>query len=254
MPLITIITVCYNNLKGLDETVKSVLAQTMQDYEFLVIDGASTDGTRTYLESLDQRVRWVSEKDQGIFHAMNKGIAAATGEYLLFLNSGDHLLQPETLSQVQPYLNGTAVVYGDQMILEEEDRYPDQLSFGYFFGHGTLPHQASFIHQRLFREYGTYDEGCRICADTIFFMNVICRYNASYRHMPVLVARVNRDGISSQGNSWTQIRKEITNCFQRDFPAFLADYEELEQLRGSIKRSRLVKTLNKVGLLKALKY
>ena len=90
-PKISIITINYNNFEGLKKTIKSVINQTWKDYEYIVIDGGSNDGSVEYLKSLDNTINfWVSEADNGVYHAMNKGINKANGEYLLFLNSGDH--------------------------------------------------------------------------------------------------------------------------------------------------------------------
>lgn len=105
MPKISVITVNYNNREGLRATLQSTLAQTYSDYEYIVIDGGSTDGSKTLLEDQATRVdHWVSEPDGGIYPAMNKGIAIASGEYLLFMNSGDTFYDAEVLEQVAPAL------------------------------------------------------------------------------------------------------------------------------------------------------
>jgi glycosyltransferase involved in cell wall biosynthesis len=94
MPKLSIITINYNNLEGLQRTVESVVNQTWQEFEYIVIDGGSTDGSADFIESQSETIDyWVSEPDKGIYNAMNKGIAKASGEYLLFLNSGDHLFK-----------------------------------------------------------------------------------------------------------------------------------------------------------------
>src|SRR5688572_27521016 len=100
MPKISIITINYNNLDGLKRTVDSVVNQTWQEFEYIVIDGGSTDGSGAYIESKSKHFHyWVSEPDKGIYNAMNKGIVKATGEYLLFLNSGDHFFNDTVLEK-----------------------------------------------------------------------------------------------------------------------------------------------------------
>ena len=100
IPKLTIITINYNNLEGLKRTVESVLNQTWQEFEYIVIDGGSNDGSAEYIESQSEHIDyWVSEPDKGIYNAMNKGIAKARGEYLLFLNSGDHLYSAKVLEE-----------------------------------------------------------------------------------------------------------------------------------------------------------
>ena len=99
MPELSIITINLNNCAGLQKTLDSVFAQTFTDYEYLVIDGGSTDGSAELIKKQENKfVYCVSEKDNGIYHAMNKGIRKATGDYLLFLNSGDYLVNDEVLS------------------------------------------------------------------------------------------------------------------------------------------------------------
>ena len=97
MRSLSIITVNRNNLAGLTRTIESVLGQTDRDFEYLVIDGASSDGSRELLEQTPGIDYWVSEPDAGIYEAMNKGLARASGEYLQFINSGDRLFEPDTI-------------------------------------------------------------------------------------------------------------------------------------------------------------
>jgi glycosyltransferase involved in cell wall biosynthesis len=94
--LLSIITINYNNLSGLEKTIQSVLNQTLKNFEFIIIDGGSTDGSKEYNQEKNEFIDcWVSESDNGIYHAMNKGIKMAKGEYCLFLNSGDYLVDSE---------------------------------------------------------------------------------------------------------------------------------------------------------------
>lgn len=121
-PLFTVVTVCWNDLDGLQATGESLRSQSLTDFEWVVIDGGSSDGTREWLEAEAGVARWVSEPDSGIYDAMNKGIDRAAGRYLLFLNSGDRLADPSVLADVGVAIAGTgaALVYGDAI-----DRAPD---------------------------------------------------------------------------------------------------------------------------------
>ena len=101
LPKLSIITVNLNNKAGLQKTIESVFSQTFTDYEYLVIDGGSEDGSKELIKKYENKfVYWVSEKDKGIFNAMNKGILKASGEYLLFLNSGDYFYDSAVLDDV----------------------------------------------------------------------------------------------------------------------------------------------------------
>ena len=118
---LSIITINYNNLEGLKRTVESVVNQTWHEFEYIIIDGASNDGSAAYIESQSHHFDyWESEKDSGIYNAMNKGIKVATGEYLLFLNSGDHLFNDSVLEQNHQYLKIYDLVYFDLQIVEGE--------------------------------------------------------------------------------------------------------------------------------------
>ena len=111
---LSIITINYNNLAGLRKTVESVLAQTYREFEYIVIDGASTDGSAEYVRAqADKLTYWVSEQDTGIYNAMNKGVRAATGEYVLMLNSGDFLVDEYVVERILPELDGTDIVQGN---------------------------------------------------------------------------------------------------------------------------------------------
>lgn len=97
---VTVITINYNNLQGLKRTIPSVLSQTCNDFEFIVIDGGSTDGSKEYIELQNGISQWVSEKDKGIYNAMNKAVSMAHGDYCIFMNSGDHFFSPFRLKML----------------------------------------------------------------------------------------------------------------------------------------------------------
>ena len=94
---VSVITVNYNNLKGLERTISSVLSQSFSDFEYIIVDGGSTDGSKEYIESKQEYInQWVSEKDHGVYNAMNKAIRMAQGEYCIFMNSGDHFFSSQS--------------------------------------------------------------------------------------------------------------------------------------------------------------
>ncbi|MGV3547381.1 MAG: glycosyltransferase, partial [Pedobacter sp.] len=117
MSKITIITVNFNNLKGLKKTAESVLSQTYKDFEFIIVDGGSRDGSKEYIEEISDNVTlWVSEPDSGIYNAMNKGIKMAKGDYICFLNSGDIFFDETTLNSVANQVDGEIGIYYGDMI------------------------------------------------------------------------------------------------------------------------------------------
>ncbi|NJM93984.1 MAG: glycosyltransferase [Cytophagales bacterium] len=119
-PQISIITVCYQDLAHLEHTVRSIAAQTYAAKEHLIVDGASSDGTVVYLESLGNQIRWVSEPDQGVYDAMNKGLRMARGEYLLFINAGDELADERVLERLFAVSSKADVLYGETLVLNRQ--------------------------------------------------------------------------------------------------------------------------------------
>ena len=151
----SIITVNFNNKEGLRRTIESVIGQTYHDFEFIVIDGGSTDGSADVLREFDKDITyWVSEKDSGIYNGMNKGIAKATGDYLNFMNSGDCFYTPDVLERVASYNTDADFIVGkDYHYSERKQRghasiQPPRTTMMHFFM-GTLDHQSSFIKREL---------------------------------------------------------------------------------------------------------
>lgn len=200
---LSIITINYNNLDGLKRTYESVVSQTCQDFEWIIIDGGSTDGSKEFIEEHQgQFAYWCSEPDKGIYNAMNKGIAKANGEYLQFLNSGDNLVDDKVIEEFLAFGWEEDVVSGD-IILDgdiNEIRYnPDEeeLDFDRMRSGAGVTHPSSYIKKELFDKYGLYDESLRIVSDWKFFINVLIIQNRSYRHWKRIVANFNTDGICS---------------------------------------------------------
>lgn len=176
--LLSIITITYNNLSGLQRTIASVRRQTFSDYEQIVIDGASTDGTPDYLKTAN--VRYVSEPDKGIYDAQNKGIALAKGDYCFFLNAGDTFCSPTVLERMFHDLPSPQpdILYGNELVTDANGKVVEVArgipnpSFVDLYS-SCMKHQATFIHRCLFRQYGDYDTSLRICADFDWFFRVI---------------------------------------------------------------------------------
>lgn len=239
-PKISIITVNYNNADGLRETIKSVMEQSYDAIEYIVVDGASTDGGVEVLESFRPNLAHaLSEKDAGIYNAMNKGIKLATGDYLLFLNSGDKLIGPRIIEEVVAQGLPADLVYGDLKFFDEVKAWtwnlPDKLTFRFFYD-STLPHPSTFIRRELFDTVGLYDEELKIVSDWKFFMLAVTRHNCSYRHIGQIVSAYNFEGISSKPENQQAIQVERSKVLAETFPLFIADYEELGQLQKEMRK------------------
>lgn len=253
---LSIITICYNNAIDLAKTIDSVLGQSWQDFEYIIIDGGSTDGSVEVIERNVKRLSyWVSEPDGGVFNAMNKGIAKAGGEYLLMLNAGDYLCNDGVLEQVfgaglytEDLLIGDVYREADGKIFAES-HFPDVYSFD-FFRKGSLSHQGTFIRRSLHDLLGMYDESLRFSADWKFFLLGICKFNVSYRHLPFFISVCDCGGLTCSAANFSDMREESDRVLQQEFPAFLADYAELEALKAGTLKNRVLTLGKRIRSLK----
>lgn len=171
-PLFSIITITFNAEATLEPTLQSVAAQQENDYEYLIIDGASKDGTVALSRQYDCVTRIISEPDRGLYDAMNKGIKAATGEYLIFLNAGDTLYTPDTLKKIHDFIgeNRPDILYGETAIVDSDRRFismrrlktPEKLSWKSFRMGMLVCHQAFIVRREL---APLYDLSYRFSAD-----------------------------------------------------------------------------------------
>lgn len=222
---LSIITINYNNCDGLKKTIDSVLSQTFTDYEYIIIDGGSTDGSREVIESVKDRLAyWCSEPDKGVYNAMNKGIAKAKGEYLQFLNSGDYLYNAHVLQKVFGKERNADILYG-YMIVEGSSlassnaMMKSKLFWDDFIGN-TLPHQASFCKRSLFVKFGGFDETYKIASDTKFFIKTVVWEKSSYEFIPEKIAMFQPGGISSSDDRFYERDVKLRNEM---FPKMVVD-------------------------------
>lgn len=242
---LSIITINYNNAADLLKTINSVLEQSWMDYEFLIIDGGSTDGSLEHIKKVQDRLGyWVSEKDRGVFHAMNKGLEMAQGEYVFMLNAGDYFSDAEVLSRTfGSGINQEDILFGDVYRsadgkIFESSIFPDKLTFN-FFRKGSLSHQSTFIKRDLHRLIGLYDEQLRFCADWKFFLLAICKYNVSYRHLPFMVAVCDCGGLTCSPANFPAMATECNIVMEQYFPTFLHDYSNIDQMERQQIKNRL---------------
>ncbi len=174
-PLISVVTVVYNGEKYLEQTIKSVIGQTYDNIEYIIIDGGSTDETLDIIKKHEDQIDyWVSEPDEGISDAFNKGILLATGEYLNFLNAGDLYINKHILQNMKKYFREPNKIvtafskFGRHTIPSEKPDNNDIL-----FKKAYLSHQASFIHLELFKKYGLYSTSYNLRMDYEWWMRVL---------------------------------------------------------------------------------
>jgi len=222
----SVITINYNDKEGLVRTISSVLCQSCQDYEFIIIDGGSTDGSIDVIQENKNNITyWVSEKDKGVYNAMNKGIAQAHGDYLVFMNSGDCFHAPDVLSAVANYQEDIIcgkVLKGDATRPSGHNKPTISLVD---LMRGSLPHQAMFIKRELMIKH-PYDENYRILSDWKFCIEAIVFDNCSFRNIDVIVADYDTSGISTNSNGLLPKEKEL--ILKELFPPrIIVDYKRL---------------------------
>ncbi len=203
---ISVITVTFNSLPALQRTARSVARQDFADYEYIVVDGASEDGTQDYLEMQGSGItRWVSEPDHGIYEAMNKGTKMAAGDYCIFLNAGDCLVDKTVLSRMSGQLDGKDLVLGNAIHVDESGTID-----GFISSHGgfslqnlfqsAICHQATFIRRELMLSR-PYDESLRLVSDWKFFLECFLDGTVSRKEVPVDVCFFFAGGATDQNLS-----------------------------------------------------
>ena len=195
---LSIITINYNNSIGLRKTIESVVSQTDNNFEYIIVDGGSSDGSVDIIKQYADKVsQWVSERDGGIYNAMNKGVRMAHGEYIMFLNSGDILYDNNVIGHVLPKLKADICV--GNMASDKGGRMmpPDEKDLTMsFFIRRSLAHPSSFTKRELL-EIHPFREDTKIVGDREFFMYALVQLNASYQALEDIISMVNTEGISS---------------------------------------------------------
>ncbi|OZV67579.1 glycosyltransferase family 2 protein [Winogradskyella aurantia] len=258
--VLSIITVNLNNASGLQKTLQSVAQQSFNAFEHWVIDGNSSDTSLEVIKSFNYpQLNYISEADSGIYNAMNKGIIHASGNYLLFLNSGDKLENDDVLSTVIPYLNGDYSILSGNIIFDDKKEYrlrehPDQLTFSYLVGN-AISHPSTFIKSTLFDTYGLYQEDLRIVSDWAFFLLVLGIHNESYNKIPEVITVFDAHGISTVKDNFDSVYKERHQVLESYFPRVFNNEKDryiFNKFTAFDKRSRYLMTIEEYPLLRKL--
>lgn len=220
-PRISVITATFNAAAHLPHTIRSLREQTTRDFEWVVADGNSSDGTQDLLrENEDVIACWISERDQGIYDAWNKACRMARGEWIIFLGAGDELVAPTTLAECMKHLEAvsadTTVVYGRQVLLSPIGRTPletigvpwAQMRGKWDIGRPALPpHGATFQRKCLFADAQPFDLRFPIASDSHFLLRAILRQAPVF--IPVDVTRAPMGGVSFRLGTARQVGREI---------------------------------------------
>ena len=257
---LTIITINYNNANGLERTMASVNSQSMKDFEYIVIDGGSSDHSKDVIKQFDNVVDyWVSESDRGIYSAMNKGIRMSKGKFLYFLNSGDYLCDERTIGSVIENLDEFHdIFYGDLFVRNDERNkvwkqvHPKELTFSFFYNR-TICHQACFFRRTLFEEIFYFNEEYKVYADWEFLIYAIFKREVPFKKFNMEICFFDTSGASSNPKIREKTKYEREKILNEHFPLLKEDYsqlksyssyrfEQLKQIENS-KLARYVVTL-----------
>ena len=244
---LSIITINRNNAVGLEKTMRSVAAQTFKEFDYIVIDGASTDGSVEVIKRYEaefSHLKWVSEPDSGIYNAMNKGLRMASGEYVQILNSADGLAADNVTEKMLHALDEKgkpSILYGNMIKCFPDGRKMVDKCFagqeitmlGMFTG--TLNHDPAYIRRDLFGKYGYYDETLKIVSDWKWYLQAIILGDEKPQYVDLNVTLFDMTGISETNKNLDKIeRKQV---LEQLFPqAVLVDYERFAFPIDQIKR------------------
>ena len=241
---LSIITINYNNLEGLKRTYDSVVSQTCQDFEWIIIDGGSTDGSKEFIEEHQTHFAyWCSEPDKGVYNAMNKGITKAKGEWMNFMNSGDCFYDENTLKKIFSESLNADLVYGDwvrEYHDREEMKEAPKKAFSVTVFFENVCHQAMFIRSGILKKRG-YDEDMKILADWKRWIEMSLD-GCSFQYVHVTVCRFEAEtGLSER---WNELHKQEVDVLLDTMPTVIGakfrKYDEINLQLWEYKNNPII--------------
>lgn len=256
--ILSIITINFNNLEGLRKTIDSVLSQTWHDFEWIIIDGGSTDGSKELIEDTANKLTasdynplsfWCSESDSGIYNALNKGLSHCIGTYINCMNSGDEFYDNQTLEKLFSTSHNSDIIFGNSFHYSKENafisHYPESVDL-YFLYHSNICHQAMFVKTELLKA-SPFDEQYRICADYAKWLELMIQ-GCSFKYVPNMICRFDMTGMSNTGNLITIEREKIkTKYIPKYILPLIHEHDKYTVCGNRLIRAREI--LSKGGLL-----
>lgn len=246
--LFSIITINRNNAAELDKTISSVVALKKGNFEFIVIDGNSTDNSLDIIHKYEEHIDYyISEPDSGIYNAMNKGLAVAKGDFVIFMNSGDQFDNSNALYDLENHDMHADVIFcswkktDGQKNLQYCEPEENITLYKLLYHHGCVCHQATFVRTNVMKELGGFDEDKKIVSDTCFLIKAFVMYGKTYKNISVCTTKSLVGGVSDSQKALLQIKLEFKSFIDKNLPYLSDDYERMHKLEKftlrHIKRS-----------------
>lgn len=254
IPKITIITVVYNAVETIEQTILSVINQNYNNIEYIIIDGASTDGTIDVVKKYEDKVFcWISEPDKGIYDAMNKGVDIATGEWIYFLGSDDCLVHSRIIEEISFYLHDEIDLLSGEIWVVDEDlnlqlEYTNKFTIEDVFSGYRLPHQGMFVKNELLKSR-RFNLEYKIVSDYDLFLNLYFNTDKKIKCISRKIAFYSNSGTSST-DIFLKIKEDVLimkkyGFSERIISSYLSKYNRCFFLKCKLK-----KILNRLGILK----
>lgn len=259
MPKVSVITINYNDAPGLERTINSVVSQSVDDIELVVVDGGSTDGSLDVIKKNAGKINsWISEKDNGIYDAQNKGVAKASGDYLIFLNAGDSFYSERVVEKFYGFTkaNPAKIYFGNSNVTEADGSssvlVPPQKPDLNFWYSNTLNHQAVFMHTSLFKEFGCFNIENKYASDFEHLFKIFLKDRTEFTHFNETVCNYDNTGLTSKDEFHQRLIAERITIMKK-----YVSKEQFSQMRSHYLNSlpfkrRCMVVIREKPLLKAM--
>jgi glycosyltransferase involved in cell wall biosynthesis len=235
-PIISIITVVFNSVKTLEETILSVINQNSRDFEFIIVDGGSTDGTIEIIKRHEKCItNWISEPDNGIYDAMNKGVDLSNGQFIYFLGGDDVLTTSSIIKEISSFLRKKDKVYYGNVIFKNRNIIYDGEFNSFKIVTRNISHQSIFYPKEIWSEF-RYNLKYKIFADYDLNLKLYNHHYYSFEYIPITVAIFNDEGSSGSNTIDLNFENDRLLIIKRNFPYWIYLYRKLRSCLARIFR------------------